>query len=431
MEEWKEYKLGDITSKIGSGATPKGGKESYLGGDIAVIRSQNILDFAFTNSGLAYINKDQASKLNNVEVKENDILLNITGDSVARACIVPQKILPARVNQHVAIIRGNDIVDNKYLLYYLQHIKPYLLSLSQGGATRNALTKKMLEDLDIKVPSKNVQNIIVSVLSSLDDKIELNRRINENLELQAQALFKSWFVDFEPFKDGKLVDSELGIIPKGWKVGTLSDIIKNTISGDWGKDHPQGNHVRKVFCIRGADIPDIKIGNKGSMPTRFILEKNYQSKVLIDGDMVIEISGGSPTQSTGRVCRISNRLLEKYNNSIICTNFCKAIKPSTGYSSFLYYIWEMLYNQGVMFSYENGTTGIKNLDINGFIQKEQIVIPPISIAADFEKMIKVFYDKIQSNGMESERLAQLRDTLLPKLMSGEIKLSEIETKSDE
>lgn len=431
MEEWKEYKLGDITSKIGSGATPKGGKESYLGGDIALIRSQNILDFAFTNSGLAYINKDQASRLNNVEVKENDILLNITGDSVARVCIVPQKILPARVNQHVAIIRGNDIVDNKYLLYYLQHIKPYLLSLSQGGATRNALTKKMLEDLDIKVPSKNVQNIIVSVLSSLDDKIELNRRINENLEQQAQALFKSWFVDFKPFKDGKFVDSELGMIPEGWKVGTLSDIIKNTISGDWGKDHPQGNHIRKVFCIRGADIPDIKIGNKGSMPTRFILEKNYQSKVLIDGDVVIEISGGSPTQSTGRVCRISNRLLEKYNNSIICTNFCKAIKPSTGYSSFLYYIWEMLYNQGVMFSYENGTTGIKNLDINGFIQKEQIVIPPISIAADFEKMIKVFYDKVQSNGMESERLTHLRDTLLPKLMSGEIKLSEIETKLDE
>lgn len=128
MEEWKEYKLGGITSKIGSGATPKGGKESYLGGNIALIRSQNILDFAFTNSGLVYINKDQASKLNNVEVKENDILLNITGDSVARVCIVPQKILPARVNQHVAIIRGNDIVDNRYLLYYLQHCCPKKIS---------------------------------------------------------------------------------------------------------------------------------------------------------------------------------------------------------------------------------------------------------------------------------------------------------------
>lgn len=225
MDKWKEYKLGEITSKIGSGATPKGGKESYLGGDIALIRSQNVLDFAFTSSGLVYINKEQASKLNNVEVKENDILLNITGDSVARTCIVPQNVLPARVNQHVAIIRGNDIVDNRYLLYYLQYIKPYLLSLSQGGATRNALTKKMLEDLGIKVPSKSVQNIIVSILSSLDDKIELNRRINENLEQQAQTLFKSWFVDFEPFKNGKFVDSELGMIPEGWKVIELQSMV--------------------------------------------------------------------------------------------------------------------------------------------------------------------------------------------------------------
>ena len=424
MEEWKEYKLGGITSKIGSGATPKGGKESYLGGNIALIRSQNILDFAFTNSGLVYINKDQASKLNNVEVKENDILLNITGDSVARVCIVPQKILPARVNQHVAIIRGNDIVDNRYLLYYLQYIKPYLLSLSQGGATRNALTKKMLEDLDIKVPSKNVQNIIISVLSSLDDKIELNRRINENLEQQAQALFKSWFVDFEPFKDGQFVDSELGMIPEGWRVGTFKDIIHSTLSGDWGKESKQGNYSQKVFCIRGADIPNIKRGNKGNMPTRFIIEKNFQSKALMDGDMVIEISGGSPTQATGRACRISRGLLDKYNHSIVCTNFCRAIKPLSKYSSFLYYMWEMFYNQGIMFSYENGTTGIKNLDINGLIQKEPIIIPPVEIALEFKKITQIYYEKIQSNGIESEKLSQLRDTLLPRLMSGELEIKD-------
>ena len=328
------------------------------------------------------------------------------------------------VNNHAHIVESNGLCDIRYVCYLLNMMD---LSGYITGSAQPKLNQANLLKIELKLPSLKEQYKIAQFLNLFDNKIELNRRINENLEQQAQALFKSWFVDFEPFKDGKFVDSELGMIPEGWKVGTLSDIIKNTISGDWGKDHPQGNHVRTVFCIRGADIPDIKIGNKGSMPTRFILEKNYQSKVLIDGDMVIEISGGSPTQSTGRVCRISNRLLEKYNNSIICTNFCKAIKPSSCYSSFLYYIWEMLYNQGVMFSYENGTTGIKNLDINGFIQKEQIVIPPISIAADFEKMIKVFYDKIQSNGMESERLAQLRDTLLPKLMSGELKLSEIET----
>ena len=120
MEEWKEYKLGEVCTKIGSGATPKGGKEAYLGGDTSLIRSQNVLDFSFSWDGLAFISDEQASKLNGVELERNDVLLNITGDSVARACIVPDKALPARVNQHVAIIRGiQSVVLNEYILYYL------------------------------------------------------------------------------------------------------------------------------------------------------------------------------------------------------------------------------------------------------------------------------------------------------------------------
>ena len=115
MEEWKTYKLGEICTKIGSGATPKGGKEAYLGGDTSLIRSQNVLDFSFSWDGLAYINEDQASKLDGVEIERNDVLLNITGDSVARACIVPDDVLPARVNQHVMILRPKD---GKYMSYY-------------------------------------------------------------------------------------------------------------------------------------------------------------------------------------------------------------------------------------------------------------------------------------------------------------------------
>ena len=210
MEEWKEYKLGEICTKIGSGATPKGGKEAYLGGDTSLIRSQNVLDFSFSWDGLAYIDDEQATKLNGVEIAKGDVLLNITGDSVARACIVPESALPARVNQHVSIVRGEaSIVLNDYILYFLQYKKPYLLSLSQGGATRNALTKGMIEDLLIPLPSLSKQAEIVRVLKSLDDKIELNKRINDNLEQQAQALFKSWFVDFEPFKDNEFVESEM------------------------------------------------------------------------------------------------------------------------------------------------------------------------------------------------------------------------------
>ena len=121
MEEWKEYKLGEICTKIGSGATPKGGKESYLGGGISLIRSQNVLDFTFSLDGLAFINDEQASKLDGVEIYKGDVLLNITGDSVARCCIVPDSVLPARVNQHVSIVRGDKTkVLNEYILYYLQ-----------------------------------------------------------------------------------------------------------------------------------------------------------------------------------------------------------------------------------------------------------------------------------------------------------------------
>lgn len=422
MEEWKIIKACDYCYNVTDG-THDSPKQKEVGKHLITSKhiKENRIDFenAYKISEEDYIKIISRSK-----VDQWDILISMIGAYCGFCCIESSTQTDYAI-KNVGLFKIGDEIKCRWLYYYLTSPQgKEQLSILRSGSSQPYIPLGALRNLDIPVPSTQYMESTISILKSLDDKIEINRRINENLEQQAQALFKSWFVDFEPFQDGKFVNSELGMIPEGWKVGTLSDIIKNTISGDWGKEHPQGNHIRKVFCIRGADIPDIKIGNKGNMPTRFILEKNYQSKVLIDGDMVIEISGGSPTQSTGRACRISNRLLDKYNNSIICTNFCKAIKPLSGYSSFLYYIWEMLYNQGVMFSYENGTTGIKNLDINGFIQKEQIIIPPIHIATDFEKMIKVFYDKIQSNGMESERLAQLRDTLLPKLMSGELKIND-------
>lgn len=175
-------KLVDICSKIGSGATPRGGKEAYYTEGISLVRSQNVLDFAFSSEGLAYINDIQASRLGNVEVKEGDILLNITGDSVARACMMNSAFLPARVNQHVAIVRGKeDKVLNSFLLYFLQWRKEYLMQLASAGATRNALTKRMIEQLEIKLPPLEEQQKIVTVLDILQKKIEINRQINDNL----------------------------------------------------------------------------------------------------------------------------------------------------------------------------------------------------------------------------------------------------------
>lgn len=149
MSELKTVKLKNITTKIGSGATPTGGQNAYKSEGYALIRSQNVHDFKFSMDGLAYIDEVQARALNNVIVKEDDILLNITGDSIARTCKVPKHILPARVNQHVSIIRCKDEVSSTYVFYYLQNLKSYLLKICGVGGTRNALTKEAIEKLEI------------------------------------------------------------------------------------------------------------------------------------------------------------------------------------------------------------------------------------------------------------------------------------------
>lgn len=248
MVEWQEVRLGDVCKKIGSGATPRGGKDAYLeSGEIYLIRSQNVHNGGFTNQGIAYISQEQADRLSNVFIEEEDVLLNITGDSVARCCLATKEYLPARVNQHVAIIRTDkEKLDHRFLRYYL--ISPYMqnqmLGLAASGATRNALTKGMIESFLIPYPPLPEQQAIAGVLSALDEKIELNRRMNATLEAMARALFKSWFVDFDPVRakmegrapDGlpadiaalfpdTLMDSPLGEIPQGWEVQEIGSLV--------------------------------------------------------------------------------------------------------------------------------------------------------------------------------------------------------------
>ena len=440
-EGWNHFKFEDICTKIGSGATPTGGANAYKNAGISLIRSQNVRDFSFSNEGLAFIDDEQAEKLKSVTVSSGDVLLNITGDSVARSCIVTDEVLPARVNQHVSIIRVNEsLSNNKFVFYYTQHIKPYLLSLAGNGATRNALTKAMIEQLDILLPPLPEQRAIAATLAALDDKIELNNRINKTLEEIAQALFKRWFVDFEfpdengqPFKSagGELEESELGPIPKGWKVGNFFNLTNDSVGGDWGKDSTQGKYVCEVFCIRGADIPELDSGKTGKMPTRFILQKNFEAKVLNENDIVIEISGGSPTQSTGRMVLISKELIRRFSNPLICSNFCRKISLKNEiYAEFLYMYLNVLYKNEVFFQFENGTTGIKNLDVNNLFDKYQIVLPNQEIVANFQSIIKESRRIIQENGRETQVLINIRDALLPKLMSGEIRVPIEEVAAD-
>lgn len=229
-------KLKDLTTKIGSGATPSGGKSSYIDAGISLIRSMNVYDFAFEYKDLAHINEQQAKKLAGVEVFPDDILINITGASVGRCCMVPPKVLPARVNQHVSIIRVRpNLVNVKFLLHYINepNNKKQLLNIAQGGATREAITKEMLEVFEVELPSRTVQDRIASILSAYDDLIENNARRIAILEESAQRLYREWFVHFRfpGHEKVKMVDSEIGLIPKGWNVTTVGEATKRVSAG--------------------------------------------------------------------------------------------------------------------------------------------------------------------------------------------------------
>lgn len=302
-----------------------------------------------------------------------------------------------------------DIVIPKYLYYVMSLID---LNNYNEGTTIPSLRTETLNRLEFDIPSIEEQEIVLSCLNPIDRKIELNNAINNNLEQQAQAIFKEWFID--------------NLENNKWSTGTFSELINSTLNGDWGKETPTGNNTEKVYCIRGADISEVKAGNKGKMPTRYILPKNFVTKQLTAGDIVVEISGGSPTQSTGRCTAITQSLLDRYDSGMVCTNFCKAIKPKEGYSLFIYYYWQYLYSKGVFFSYENGTTGIKNLDFSGFIETETILIPPADQVIAFDNYCKSIFNQVFANGKQNEHLAVLRDTLLPKLMSGELDVFDID-----
>lgn len=180
MSAWNARRLADLTTKIGSGATPRGGKGVYQDDGTAFIRSQNVYDLRFDHDGLAHISDQAAEALKGVTVNRGDVLVNITGESVTRTCMVDDVALPARVSQHVAIIRAKSaVLHPTFLLYSLINppTKVRLDSLSQAGATRRALTKGHLESLEIPIPPLEEQERIADVLRAFDDLIETNRRL--------------------------------------------------------------------------------------------------------------------------------------------------------------------------------------------------------------------------------------------------------------
>lgn len=411
-QNWKTYKLGKITTKIGSGATPRGGKEAYKDSGISLIRSQNVLDFRFSIDGLAFIDDTQAKALNNVTIESRDILLNITGDSVARVCQVPDIWIPARVNQHVAILRANkDVLSPEFLLYSLlsKKNKDTLLTLASAGATRNALTKTMIEDFEISIPNIKEQRSIASILSVLDDKIELNLQMNKTLEDMAMALYKHWFVDFGPFQNGEFVESELGMIPKGWEVKRLDEIAH-----------------KKAETFKFADIEEVVFVNTGDVQEGRFLHSNTISKVGLPGQAKKAIAMGDILYSE---IRPKNKRYAYVNfdasNYVVSTKFM-IIKPKENIlNKLLYRILTMQSTVDNFNSIAEGRSGTFPQITFDAISEMEVVLPPLEIQKEFQSLVESIELQQDESYTENQILTTLRDTLLPKLISGEVRIKDI------
>ena len=395
------YKLKDICLKIGSGATPKGGKEAYCDEGISLIRSQNVLDFTFSYDGLAHINDQQAEKLSNVEVKPQDILLNITGDSVARVCTVDPRALPARVNQHVAIIRPDENrVLSSYILYFLQMIKPYLLQIAAGGATRNALTKSMIENLELEVPDILSQKKIVSVLDDIQGKIRDNNEINKNLEQQAQELFKAWFVTFETFG---------GKMPSSWSVAKLGDIA--TIKTNSFSPAKTPTVMLEHYSIPAFDEQKYPV---------FELAANVKSNKYILTDNSVMISKLNP--GIKRVWR--PMCVSEF--AVSSTEFIIFEANDPTYKDYVFSVIDSSTFSDWMCAHTTGSTNSRQRTTPSTTLEFQIALPTQEVVSDFCKIVTPMYDMIAQNTCENRKLEAFRDSLLPKLMSGELDVSNID-----
>lgn len=331
------------------------------------------------------------------------------------------------------VLRAKENSDKEYL-YYLARSPTFrkkAIGCMEGTSGRKRVNEGALKLQELPIPDKCTQHKIAIALSSLDDKIELNNRINAELEAMARTLYDYWFVQFDfPDQDGKPYKSSGGKmiynetlkreIPEGWKVGLLGDLIANDKTGDWGKESQEGNYQLQVKCIRGADINGLNGRGEAYPPIRFILEKNV-SKVLDPYDLIVEISGGSPTQSTGRLAFITEKTLSRFENPIICSNFCKAISLEKDEFFFYFvYLWNSMYDAGVLFDWEGKTSGIKNLLFDSFVSSYEIVFPPYDIVRKFDCFLGPMHDLKQTGLLENQNLSKLRDWLLPMLMNGQI-----------
>lgn len=387
---WNLRPLGEMCSKIGSGATPKGGAAVYVTNGISFIRSQNVFDHKFSTTGLAYISAAEANRLSGARVQERDVLLNITGDgdTIARCCIVPAGVLPARVNQHVMIIRVNSALIPEFLQRYLSHpaIREYMLSHNSGGS-RRALTKGQAQKFLIAVPPLHVQRSITAVLGVLDDKIAINDRIAETADGLGLSLASE-----EIWTDRTRLDS-------------LCTLRKNQVNPSAMADTQVAHYSLPAF-------------DSGKLAERVKPETIKSSKFLVSAPAVL-LSKLNPN-----IPRVWNVHPEGDIPAVASTEFL-VLEPREGVST--HELWAVAAQSGFLQELASKVTGTS--------KSHQRVQPAEVMAADVvdPRAFGPVRQKLDGLALRATRarteslaLTALRDTLLSQLMSGRLRVRDAE-----
>lgn len=402
--EWKEVRLGDVCEIKGGKRLPKGinlitQKNSHPYIRVRDLGKSKTLEL---NSSYEYVDEITQKQIQRYITLKGDILISIVG-TIGLIAIVGDSLNGANLTENCVKLVKLDNIDSEYLYYYLKSpLGQQNISRGTVGAVQAKLPIKNIQEFNINCPVLiSDQRRIASILSSLDRKIELNNKINADLEEMAQAIFKNWFVDFEPFKDGKFVDSELGMIPEGWKVGSPYEYVKVV----YGAPYKSAK-----FNDNGEGLPLIRIRDlKDCNPQFYTPEILPQTEYVNKGDIV----AGMDAEFVPHIW--------KGNTGLLNQRVCKLMPQQTSISN-LFVLYLMKPELEFVQSYKTGTTvsHLGKADIDKFV----VVLPPLEVVEECSKILDSILQRIKNLSAENSRLSALRDTLLPRLMSGELEVPE-------
>lgn len=401
--EWKEVKIGDL-GQIITGKTPKTAIKKNWGGKIPFLSPSDDMSNKTSPVTARTLTELGVAEVAKCLIPANSICVSCIGSDLGKVVKTDRELV---TNQQINTIVPHSNVDSDFVYYLMCIVGKELNYISKTSTAVPIINKSTFSDWNIVIPEKvEDQRRIASILSSLDRKIELNNKINADLEEMAQAIFKNWFVDFEPFKDDKFVDSELGMIPEGWKVGRLTDVIKLMPGGTPKTSEPLYWDNGTIPFFSPKDVNGVYCFATEKHITEAGLNKC--SSNLYPKDTIFITCRGT----VGKVCLVACDMAMNQSNY--------AIKAIDGYSQ--YYVFFLV--KSVVERLIKKSNGAVFSAITSKDFDEEILIPSQKAVEDFTNVIDGFFRRIFTIGTESSRLSTLRDTLLPRLMSGELEVPE-------